>query len=72
MTALETPAGYIPIFCANPDCRKIQRVGEPQFIGFATPGSGGGWWCRKCRVYSWVTVPVERPLLEMVAHRAPA
>lgn len=52
-----TPAGYVPVFCVNLDCKEFVKMGSPQWIGFAKPGSSGGWWCGKCRRHTWADVP---------------
>jgi hypothetical protein len=67
MTPVTTPQGYVPVFCANGECREFLRMGSPQWIGFLKPGSSGGHWCGKCRRHTFTQVPVEDSIAMMVA-----
>ena len=66
MTPVTTPRGYVPVFCANDECREYKRMGSPQFIGFLFPGSSGGLFCGKCRRHTFTKVPTS-DVLDVVA-----
>ncbi len=60
----QPPTGYVWVMCSNPECSSVLRKGKGKRIGFAKPGSDGGWWCGQCRRYSVIDIA---PLASLVA-----
>ncbi len=66
MSHVTAGAGELPVYCANPNCRKLSRNGAPQIVGYLAPGSAGRLYCGKCRQHTAVQIPTDN-LLDVVA-----